>query len=484
MVRFPSPEEHGEGVIVEVLGPRGQPGVDTLSVIRAYNLPDEFPEDAKTEAREAASAFSEDDLDGREDFTAAVVVTIDPADARDFDDAVSVTRDEATGHWQLTVHIADVGHFAPSGGALDREARKRATSVYLPQRVLPMFPEVISNHLASLQEGRLRYVKSVVVDLTPEGQKTSVRFANGAIRVRKRFTYEQVLAHLEAEAPPKADALEPDIYALLSRMRELAMLLRDRRAERGALELNMPEAELEYDDQGRVSGAHFRKDDVSHQIIEEFMLTANESVAELLARLDATFLRRVHPDPDPLKQESFAGFARSLGYKMDRSMDRLALQRNSCALGRQARSLCRPLRLVAQPETSRIQPRRRGPLRASQRRLLPLYLSDSSLSRSDNSSPIRTVLAHRQGWRQHNGVDGARRTLQQNGTAGGGGGTRVGEAEAANVFERTHRHGDGSGHYWRGRLRLFRASGETTGRRHGPCQYAGRRLLLLRRGGA
>ena len=327
MVHFPSPEERGEGVIVEVLGPRGAPGVDTLSVIRAYNLPDEFPDDAKQEAREAAAAFREDDLDGREDFTGALVVTIDPADARDFDDAVSVTRDEKTGHWQLTVHIADVGHFAPPGGALDREARKRATSVYLPQRVLPMFPEVVSNHLASLQEGRLRYVKSVVVDFTPQGQKTGVRFANGAIRVRKRFTYEQVMAHLEAEQGPAADALDPDIYALLLRMRELAMLLRRRRTKRGALELNMPQAELEYDDQGRVSGAHFQKDDVSHQVIEEFMLTANESVAELLAGLDAPFLRRVHPDPDPLKLESFAGFARSLGYKMERHLDRFALQR-------------------------------------------------------------------------------------------------------------------------------------------------------------
>jgi ribonuclease R len=332
MVRFPSPEDRGEGVIVEILGPRGEPGVDTLSIIRAYNLPEEFPEDAKQEAREAAAAFREDDLDGREDFTGDLVVTIDPADARDFDDAVSVTRDEETGHWQLTVHIADVGHFAPPGGALDREARKRATSVYLPQRVIPMFPEVISNHLASLQEGRPRYVKSVVVDFTPEGQKTAVRFANGAIRARKRFTYEQVMAHLEA-AEPDAGAGQPrpypdaDINALLLRMRDLAMLLRRRRMKRGSLELTMPEAELEYDAQGRVSGAHFRKDDESHQLIEEFMLTANESVAELLAGLDVAFLRRVHPDPDPIKLESFARFAGSLGYKMDRRQDRFALQR-------------------------------------------------------------------------------------------------------------------------------------------------------------
>jgi ribonuclease R len=324
MVRFPSIDDPGEGVIIEVLGPRGEPGVDTLSVIRAFNLPDEFPDDAKREAREAAAAFRETDLDGREDFTGGVVVTIDPADARDFDDAVSVERDEQSGHWRLTVHIADVAHFAPPGGALDREARKRGNSVYLPQRVLPMFPEVVSNHLASLQEGRLRYVKSVVVDFTTAGQKTGVRFADGAIRVRKRFTYEQVMERLEAET---AGSLEPEVYDLLVRMRDLALILRRRRSKRGALELNMPEAELEYDEQGRVSGAHFRKDDVSHQLVEEFMLTANESVAELLAGLDAPFLRRVHPDPDPRKLEAFAGFARSLGYKMDRHLDRFALQR-------------------------------------------------------------------------------------------------------------------------------------------------------------
>jgi ribonuclease R len=326
MVRFPSIDDRGEGVLVEVLGPRGEPGVDTLSVIRAFNLPDEFPDDAKREAREAAAAFRETDLDGREDFTGDLVVTIDPADARDFDDAVSVTRDEKTGHWQLIVHIADVAHFAPAGGALDREARKRGNSVYLPQRVLPMFPEIISNHLASLQEGRVRYVKSVVVDFTATGQKTGVRFADGAIRVRKRFTYEEAMECLEAEAPTLC-VLDPEVYEHLLRMRDLAMILRRRRMKRGALELNMPEAELQYDEEGRVSGATFRKDDVSHQIIEEFMLTANESVAELLAGLEAPFLRRVHPDPDPRKLEAFAGFARSLGYKMDRHLDRFSLQR-------------------------------------------------------------------------------------------------------------------------------------------------------------
>ncbi|MGH9675929.1 MAG: ribonuclease R family protein, partial [Candidatus Acidiferrum sp.] len=325
MVRFPSAEDHGEGVLTEVLGPRGKPGVDTLSIIRAFGLPDAFPADALDEAREAAVGFREDDRDGREDFTRDLIVTIDPADARDFDDAVSVVRDEVSGHWTLTVHIADVGHFAPLGGALDREARKRATSVYLPQRVLPMFPEVISNHLASLQQDRFRYVKSVIIDFTPAGQKTAVRFASGAIRVRRRFTYEQVFQALRQSKPPAG--IDSDMFALLQRMRDLGMILRQRRHKRGALELNMPETELEYDDQGRVTGGHYRSYDVSHQMIEEFMLAANEAVAEQLAFLDVAFLRRIHPDPDEHKLAAFARFARSLSYKMATDTDRFALQR-------------------------------------------------------------------------------------------------------------------------------------------------------------
>ncbi|HTU23007.1 MAG TPA: ribonuclease R [Gemmataceae bacterium] len=345
MLRFPTPEDRGEGVLTEILGPRGQPGVDTLSIIRAFGLPDVFAEDALQEARAAAAAFDETDLDGREDYTNDVVVTIDPAEARDFDDAVSVTRDADSGHWQLIVHIADVNHFAPPGGALDREARHRATSVYLPQRVIPMFPEIISNSLASLQQGRLRYVKSVVIDFTPEGQKTSVRFANGAIRVRRRFTYEQVFERLQAasggckppdsarqknqgaNAPRSPGEIEPEVHELLLRMRDLAMILRKRRMRRGALELNMPEAELEYNDKGRVIGGHFRKHDVSHQIIEEFMLATNEAVAEQLTHLDVAFLRRVHPDPDPRKLSAFADFSCGLGYKMPTDFDRFALQR-------------------------------------------------------------------------------------------------------------------------------------------------------------
>jgi ribonuclease R len=327
MVGFPSPEDPGEGVLTEVLGPHARPGVDTLSIIRAYQFPEGFPEDVLEEARAAAADFRETDLAGREDFTGDLIVTIDPPEARDFDDAVAVTRDGETGHWQLAVHIADVSHFVPVGGPLDREARKRATSVYLPQRVLPMFPEILSNHLASLQQDRVRYVKSVFIDFTPEGQKTGVRFASGAIRNRRRFNYDEVMALLQRKKRPPAGQLDPEVYDMLLRMRDLAMILRQRRKKRGALELHMPEAELEYDEQGRVCGGHFRKHDVSHQIIEEFMLAANEAVAEKLDELRVPFLRRVHPAPDVHRLSAFAHFVRTLGYKMPTDFDRFALQR-------------------------------------------------------------------------------------------------------------------------------------------------------------
>jgi ribonuclease R len=332
MLRFPGPEERGEAVIVEILGPHGQPGVDTLSIIRAFGLPDEFPEEALEEARQAAAKFDENDLAGREDFTGDLIVTIDPVDARDFDDAVSLTIDPKSKHWQLGVHIADVGHFAPLGGALDREARRRGTSVYLPQRVIPMFPEVISNSLASLQQNRVRFVKSALIDFTPAGAIADVRFANGAIRNCRRFTYEEVSAILKEAGPggksaASASTEDPEVIKLLFRMRDLGMILRKRRLKRGALELSMPEVALEFDTDGRVTGAHFATHDVSHQIIEEFMLIANEAVAGHLARLGVPFLRRIHPPPEPNKLLAFAEFARILGYKITLDSDRFALQR-------------------------------------------------------------------------------------------------------------------------------------------------------------
>ena len=323
MVRYPSPYQEGEGVISEILGARGQPGVDTLSIIRAFGIPDVFDDDVLVEARQQAKAFNEDDVEGRLDLREVLTVTIDPATARDFDDAISLSRDER-GYWSLGVHIADVAHFVRPGTALDDTARHRGTSVYLPDRVIPMLPEVLSNSLASLQAGRPRYTVSALLEFNAEGVRTDAQFARSVIRVDHRFTYEEAFAVMKH---PEAATLAPELVALLGRMLELAMILRKRRFERGALELNMPEVEIDLGAQGEVVGAHLASNDESHQVIEDFMLAANEAVATFLFDQHVGFLRRGHPDPEPTRLREFADFARSLGVVIDQPQSRFELQR-------------------------------------------------------------------------------------------------------------------------------------------------------------
>ena len=325
MVRFPSPWHEGEGVITEVLGPRGQPGVDTLSIIREFDLPDEFPPDVLEEARREAEAFQELIPPWRRDLTELTIVTIDPEDARDFDDAISLEV-LPNGHWLLGVHIADVSYFVRPESALDREARHRSTSVYLPDRVLPMLPEVISNSLASLQPGKLRYTKSVFIEYTPEGDRVGVEFCHSAIRSTKRLTYEQVDAFL-ADPAAWRRKLGVKVHDLLGRMHRLAMTLRRRRMERGALELVLPEVKILLDDQGRVSGARLIEHTESHQIIEEFMLAANEAVAERLRDAGVPFLRRIHKPPTTKKLRELAEFVQELGLKTNGLEDRFELQK-------------------------------------------------------------------------------------------------------------------------------------------------------------
>lgn len=325
MVRFPSHVHDGEGVIVEVLGPRGAPGVDTLTIIREFNLPVEFADDALEEARLEADRFDEKIAGSRVDLTGETVITIDPIDARDFDDAISLEKIEKD-HWRLGVHIADVSHFVRPNSALDREAHNRATSTYLPDRVLPMIPEVISNGLASLQPDRVRYSKSAFLEFTPDGIRVGVELHSAAIRSRRRFTYEEVDEYL---ADPQAwrAKLDPKVHALLGRMHELAMILRQRRLRRGALELTMPEVKIDLDRDGRVSGAHRVINTVSHQIIEEFMLAANDAVAEQLHAAEMLFLRRVHQAPDPRKLKSLTEFIAGLGYDVESLESRFELQK-------------------------------------------------------------------------------------------------------------------------------------------------------------
>ena len=325
MVRFPSPLRDGEGVITEVLGPRGQPGVDTLSIIREFHLPEKFAADALEEARLAADAFTESIPEGRLDLTGETIITIDPIDARDFDDAISLER-LPSGNWKLGVHIADVSHFVVPKTALDREARERGTSIYLPDRVIPMLPEIVSNGLASLQPGKVRYTKSVFIEFSPEGTPLDSEFFNSAIASSKRLTYEQVDEFL-ADREAWRRKLGAKVHELLGRMHELAMVLRRRRRERGALELSMREVKVDLDPHGRVAGAHVVENTESHQIIEAFMLAANEAVAVMLHDRELPFLRRVHKAPDERKLLALTEFINDLGFQVGSLQNRFALQK-------------------------------------------------------------------------------------------------------------------------------------------------------------
>ncbi len=318
MVRFPTPHDQGEAIITQVLGKRGEVGVDTLTVIAEYDLPGDFPEAALKFARQQAAAFDEEDLDDRLDLTEELIITIDPITARDFDDAISLSKDPETGHWKLGVHIADVAHFVEEGSPLDEEARNRATSIYLPTMVIPMIPEVISNSLASLQEGKVRFTKSAFIEYDPEGIPIATDFARSAIKVKKRFHYEQVMEFLKNKEAYR-DEYSPEIFQLLERMYELAMMLRKRRYHNGSLELSMPEVKLEFNDEGQVTGAFETSHDESHQIIEEFMLAANIAVAQELDDRGIRFLRRTHDDPAIEKLTDFSRFVEVLGFKKMRS---------------------------------------------------------------------------------------------------------------------------------------------------------------------
>ena len=326
LVKFPSQYHSGEGVVVEVLGNSDDPDVDLICIMREFHLPNEFPESVLDEARKQAESFSEDEVPAdRTDLTHLPTITIDPIDARDFDDAISVERLE-NGHWRLWVHIADVGHFVPPGSGLDQEAKSRATSVYLPSRVIPMLPEVISNHLASLQPDRVRLTKSVAIEYTEEGVHVDSEVFRSAIRSDRRFHYGEVDEYIH-DPKPWRESLTPEVYQLVAHMHMLAMILRQRRMDSGAIELTLPEIKVELDNQGKVSGAHVVRNTESHQIIEEFMLAANCQVAQHLVDLDHGFLRRIHPPPDPTKLKSLTEFVRAIGIECEALTSRFEIRR-------------------------------------------------------------------------------------------------------------------------------------------------------------
>ncbi|MEZ6039818.1 MAG: ribonuclease R [Planctomycetaceae bacterium] len=324
MLRFPTASRKGEAVLTEVLGKRGDPGVDTMTVIYSLGLPHEFSDDVLEDARIQAENFDETAIGSRRDLTGETIITIDPVDARDFDDAISLTKSD-DGHWHLGVHIADVSHFVTPGSALDEEARLRGTSVYLPRHVIPMLPEVISNGLASLQQGVVRFTKSVFIEFAADGSVLGSEVANTAIKVARRFAYEEVMPIIQ-NPRQQAPGVTAKVRHLLEHMYELAMILRQRRFANGALQMGVAEVEIDFDKDGTVTGAHERHHDQSHEIIEEFMLAANIAVATLLSSKDIPFLRRVHGYPDELRLRAFQDFCRGLGYELEHFQSRSEIQ--------------------------------------------------------------------------------------------------------------------------------------------------------------
>src|SRR4029077_17968656 len=271
-----------------------------LSIIRKYDLPTEFPRAVVDEANRIPETVNARMLEGREDLREEFIVTIDPDDARDFDDAIQVAKTDNQG-WRLGVHIADVSAYVNPDSALDREAQRRGNSVYLPDRVIPMLPERLSNGVCSLNPGVDRLTHSVFIEFDKNGRTKSARFAKTTIRSARRLTYKEAYAILQSKPD---DELSRHLHTAW----ELASLLRRKRFAHGSLDLDFPEVKVYVDPTGKPVRLERVENDESHQLIEEFMLAANEAVARELRQHAVPTIYRVHEDPDPEKLAEYREF--------------------------------------------------------------------------------------------------------------------------------------------------------------------------------
>ncbi len=312
-------DEPPEGKVVNVLGRLGRAGVDTAVVIRRHELRTRFEDDASEQARRLPGAVPAAEAAVRERFDDPRPVTIDGETARDFDDAIAVS--EIPGGFRLFVHIADVAHFVEIGSPLDREARARGTSVYFPDRVLPMFPERLSNDLCSLRPHEPRLVQSAILDFDRSGEPRAVRFADGVIRSAARLTYRQVASAIEGI--PAEPPVPRKILSMLRTADRLREMLERRRFARGSVDFDLPEPRILLDVEGVMTGIAVEPRNRAHRMIEEFMLAANEAVAGHLERAGAPCLYRVHEQPDPAKVEALAEFASALGYRLGADPERV-----------------------------------------------------------------------------------------------------------------------------------------------------------------
>ncbi len=373
LLKYPLGDELAQGVITEILGAKGEPEVELQSVIRQYDLPREFPEAVLEQARQAARNYDPESMLGgdREDLRNELIVTIDPDDARDFDDAISLKylkgaakfedlpadgaedanieqlMDSAAAGsgggaaWELGVHIADVSSFVGVESPMDMEARMRGNSTYFPGYVIPMLPEVLSNGVCSLQENQPRLCKSAFIRYDAQGRVVGTRFSNSLIKSKKRLTYKQAQAIIDdakgegqpytkglLEAPPNPNVpiVSDEVRKILLRMDRLARVIRQRRLAEGMIVLDLPEVELVINESGHVIDAQPEDDAFTHKIIEMFMVEANEAVSRWLTKAGLPVLRRIHPDPDVMDTEQVRQFMLVAGRKVPKVLDRKALQ--------------------------------------------------------------------------------------------------------------------------------------------------------------
>ncbi|MEG7379219.1 ribonuclease R [Bacillus subtilis] len=312
LTSYPEGRMNAEGEIETILGHKNDPGIDILSVIHKHGLPGEFPADAMEQASSTPDTIDEKDLKDRRDLRDQVIVTIDGADAKDLDDAVTVTKLD-DGSYKLGVHIADVSHYVTENSPIDKEAVERGTSVYLVDRVIPMIPHRLSNGICSLNPKVDRLTLSCEMTINSQGQVTEHEIFQSVIKTTERMTYSdvnQILVDDDEELKQKYEPLVP----MFKDMERLAQILRDKRMNRGAVDFDFKEAKVLVDDEGAVKDVVIRERSVAEKLIEEFMLVANETVAEHFHWMNVPFIYRIHEEPNAEKLQKFLEFVTTFGY--------------------------------------------------------------------------------------------------------------------------------------------------------------------------
>ena len=321
IIKYPEKGKKAEGKIIEVLGNVNEAGVDMLSLIKEHNLPSTFPEPVVEEAKKCGNQIDETDIVRRRDLRQDIIFTIDGEDAKDLDDAVKVTKLE-NGNYRLDVHIADVSYYVKPNSLLDQEALLRGTSIYMLGRVIPMLPRELSNGICSLNAGEDRFTLSCSMEINQKGEVISSDVYKAVINVTERMTYTNVQKILDNSDEEVVNRYKPYIHEF-KLMEELALILKHKRLEQGYLNLDIPESKIELDIDGRVTNIKKYETTFANEIIEQFMLTANETIAEKFFWLDAPFIYRVHEKPDYEKVQELNKFLFNFGLKIKANKDNI-----------------------------------------------------------------------------------------------------------------------------------------------------------------